>query len=164
METDCNRAERGSATATALAVAAGLAARRWPPAVPVVAVVLVVIARGAIPSWGRVWDGDYFAIYTNHRRFESPEETHRRIEHVERLALAEIEPGVLGVARTFEQWNHGVLDDPRLEIVFNGGRNHFATTLDSFDVITADPLHPQARCTDRARRRPRPTRRGRSAV
>jgi spermidine synthase len=61
---------------------------------------------------------------------------------VKRLVLAEIEKGVLGVARTFERWNNHVLDDPRIEIVFNDGRNYLGTTREQFDVITADPIHP----------------------
>jgi spermidine synthase len=61
---------------------------------------------------------------------------------VERIVLAEIEPGVLGAARTFAPWNHGVLDDSRLHVVFNDGRNYLATTRETFDVITADPIHP----------------------
>ena len=206
----------------ALAVAAGLGRRRWLPVLPVAAAVLAITARAALPSWGRVWDEDYFAIYTNNRSFDTPEEARRHIQgvevlyyhegvnetvsvirpvtsvmifnvngrpeastvakdvqvqmalghlpmllhpaprrvfvlgtgtgmtlgavsvhpEVERLVLAEIEPGVLGVARTFERWNHRVLDDPRLRIVFNDGRNHLATTRESFDVITADPIHP----------------------
>ena len=61
---------------------------------------------------------------------------------VERIVLAELEPGVLGATRTFAEWNHGVLDDPRLRIVLNDGRNFLATTEERFDVITADPIHP----------------------
>jgi spermidine synthase len=63
---------------------------------------------------------------------------------VERITLAEIEPNVLGVAKTFGIDNHYVLNkpDPRLNIVFNDGRNHLLTTKDRFDVITADPVHP----------------------
>jgi spermidine synthase len=61
---------------------------------------------------------------------------------VKRITLAEIEPRVLGVARTFARWNHGVLDDPRLRVVENDGRNHLLTTTERFDVITADPVHP----------------------
>jgi spermidine synthase len=56
--------------------------------------------------------------------------------------LAEIEPGVLGAARTFADYNHRVLDDPRLHVVFNDGRNFLSTTRERFDVITADPIHP----------------------
>lgn len=61
---------------------------------------------------------------------------------VEKVVLAEIEEGVLGVARTFADWNHHVLDNPKLHIVFNDGRNYLATTREEFDVITADPIHP----------------------
>jgi spermidine synthase len=61
---------------------------------------------------------------------------------VRRLTLAEIEPAVLGAARTFGRHNHGVLDDPRLRIVFDDGRNFLLTTGERFDVITADPVHP----------------------
>jgi len=35
-----------------------------------------------------------------------------------------------------------VLDDPRLQIVLNDGRNYLATTRETFDVVTADPIHP----------------------
>ena len=61
---------------------------------------------------------------------------------VERLTLVEIEPKVLGVARTFASYNHQVLDNPKLRIVFNDGRNFLQTTPETFDVITADPIHP----------------------
>jgi len=63
---------------------------------------------------------------------------------VEQITLAEIEPNVLGVAKTFGIDNHYILSkpDPRLKIVFNDGRNHLMTTKDRFDVITADPVHP----------------------
>jgi len=63
---------------------------------------------------------------------------------VEKITLAEIEPGVLGVARTFGIDNHYILSkpDPRLKVVFNDGRNHLLTTKERFDVITADPVHP----------------------
>ena len=61
---------------------------------------------------------------------------------VERIVLAEIEPKVLGVAKTFGVYNHYVLDNPKLNIVFNDGRNYLMTTKEKFDVITADPIHP----------------------
>lgn len=61
---------------------------------------------------------------------------------VEQVTLAEIEPKVLGVARTFERYNHRILDNPKLRIVFNDGRNFLLTTKEKFDVITADPIHP----------------------
>jgi spermidine synthase len=61
---------------------------------------------------------------------------------VEQITLAEIEPKVLGVARTFGIYNHYVLDNPKVRIVFNDGRNFLMTTKEKFDVITADPIHP----------------------
>ena len=61
---------------------------------------------------------------------------------VEQITLAEIEPKVLGVARTFGIYNHYALDNPKVRIVFNDGRNFLLTTKEKFDVITADPVHP----------------------
>lgn len=64
---------------------------------------------------------------------------------VESVTLAEIEPKVLGVARTFSAWNHNVLDNPKLRVVFNDGRNFLLTSQSKFDVITTDPIHPSWR-------------------
>ncbi len=61
---------------------------------------------------------------------------------VEQVTLVEIEPQVLGVARAFEEYNHRVLDNPKVRVVFNDGRNFLLTTNRMFDVITADPIHP----------------------
>ena len=61
---------------------------------------------------------------------------------LEKLTLAEIEPSVVGAARTFGKYNNYVLDNPKLRIVFNDGRNFLMTTKEKFDVITADPIHP----------------------
>ena len=61
---------------------------------------------------------------------------------VEKLVLVELEPKMVGVAKTFQKYNHDVLDHPKLEVVFNDGRNYLLTTREKFDVITADPIHP----------------------
>ena len=58
------------------------------------------------------------------------------------LTLAELEPNVVGAARTFNQFNNHVLDNSKLNIVFNDGRNFLMITKNKFDVITADPIHP----------------------
>jgi spermidine synthase len=63
---------------------------------------------------------------------------------IEELVLIEIEPKVVEAARTFEDFNHRVLDNPRLRVIYNDGRNFLYTTDDEFDVITADPIHPWA--------------------
>jgi spermidine synthase len=60
----------------------------------------------------------------------------------ERVTLVEIEPKVLGVARTFDAYNHRLLDNPKVKVVLNDGRNFLMTTNRTFDVITADPIHP----------------------
>lgn len=204
-------------------VASVLTSRALPGAVGAAAAALLV-ALGAMPDWGRIWNRDYFAIFRNNQRnaFDSPEKIRDALENTEvlywfeganetisvirprgarqafivngrpeattspadvqcqrtlghlpmllhpdprkvfvlgtgtgmtlgatsihpgvvRMVLAEIEPGVLGAARTFAPWNHGVLDDPRLHVVLNDGRNYLATTRETFDVITADPIHP----------------------
>jgi len=64
---------------------------------------------------------------------------------VEQLVLAELEPAVTAAARTFADFNHDVLDDPKLRVVFSDGRNYLLTTRERFDVITADPIHPWTR-------------------
>jgi spermidine synthase len=61
---------------------------------------------------------------------------------IEELTLAEIEPSVVGAARTFEKYNNYVLDNPKLKIIHNDGRNFLLTTKNKYDVITADPIHP----------------------
>ena len=60
----------------------------------------------------------------------------------EKVTLVEIERGMLGVAKTFKRLNHNVLDNPKLKVIFNDGRNFLLSTKEKFDVITADPIHP----------------------
>jgi spermidine synthase len=61
---------------------------------------------------------------------------------IEEITLVEIEPKVLGVARIFGAYNHNVLQNPKLKVIVNDGRNFLMTTKDKFDLITADPIHP----------------------
>lgn len=61
---------------------------------------------------------------------------------VERVTVAELEPNVVGVAKTFRRYNHNALASPKVRLVFNDGRNYLLSTRDRFDVITADPVHP----------------------
>jgi len=64
---------------------------------------------------------------------------------LESVVLAEIEPAVFGVARTFRHWNYNAVDSPKLKVVINDGRNFLMTSKEKFDVITADPIHPSWR-------------------
>jgi spermidine synthase len=62
---------------------------------------------------------------------------------VRRIVICEIEPLVPRVvARYFASENHGVLDDPRVEIVIDDARHFVLTAKEKFDVITSDPIHP----------------------
>jgi spermidine synthase len=207
---------------TGIALAASPSSRRL-ATLAALATVLALVARVALPGWGRAWDQRYFATYVNSSRsVDTPEVARQRLAdlevlyyhegvnetvsvvrskggeqsfivngrpeastalmdvqlqralghvpmllhpgprrvfvlgtgtgmtlgaasihpEVERLVLAEIEEGVLSVARTFAQWNSRVLDDPKLHVVIDDGRNYLATTRERFDVITADPIHP----------------------
>ncbi|MGC4093997.1 MAG: fused MFS/spermidine synthase [Polyangiaceae bacterium] len=64
---------------------------------------------------------------------------------VKRVVICEIEPRVAGAAREFSHENYGVLQDPRVELVFDDARHFLATTRERFDVITSDPIHPWVR-------------------
>lgn len=62
---------------------------------------------------------------------------------VERIVICEIEPLIPAhVAAYFRKENYGVLDDPRVEVVYDDARHFILTTKEKFDVITSDPIHP----------------------
>ncbi len=54
------------------------------------------------------------------------------------ITAVEIEPGVVEGAAQFAVENHGVLDNPRVEIVIDDIGNFLRTTSDLYQVITAD--------------------------
>jgi spermidine synthase len=65
---------------------------------------------------------------------------------VERIVICEIEPLVPVSARAyFGNENHHVLDDPRVQLVFDDARHFLQTTKEKFDIITSDPIHPWVR-------------------
>jgi spermidine synthase len=62
---------------------------------------------------------------------------------VKRIVICEIEPLIPRVvARYFGPENYDVLDDPRVEVVFDDARHYILTTKEKFDIITTDPIHP----------------------
>ncbi len=199
-------------------------ARRWPVALAAAATTGLILARVALPDWGRAWDETYFATYVNswavhgHSgdgseaacRRRGPLLPRGRERDGQRHAIPRRGPGLhrQRTARGFDgpdrrpaaegarsradvapprpearlrarngngndagrdvdsprggahrpcrdrgkrpgrcqapspRWNSNVLENPKLEIVFNDGRNFLATTREKFDVITADPIHP----------------------
>jgi spermidine synthase len=62
---------------------------------------------------------------------------------VERIVICEIEPLVpRAVAPYFQKQNYSVLQDPRVQVVYDDARNFVHTTKEKFDVITSDSIHP----------------------
>ena len=62
---------------------------------------------------------------------------------VERIVICEIEPLIPEhVASYFRKQNYDVLNDPRVEVVYDDARHYILTTNEKFDVITSDPIHP----------------------
>ncbi|MEN0065526.1 MAG: fused MFS/spermidine synthase [Myxococcota bacterium] len=66
-----------------------------------------------------------------------------QIEAVERLEIVELEPRIEEAARLFGPYNHDVLDDPRVELIINDGRNHvLLAEPGTYDVIVSEPSNP----------------------
>jgi spermidine synthase len=62
---------------------------------------------------------------------------------VERIVICEIEPLIPKVvSEYFKGENYDVLNDPRVEIVYDDARHYVLTAREKFDVITSDPIHP----------------------
>ena len=65
------------------------------------------------------------------------------VPDVDRLTVVELEPATARAARLFDAYNFGVLDDPRLTLVFDDGRNHVVRAPEaSYDVIVSEPSNP----------------------
>jgi spermidine synthase len=65
------------------------------------------------------------------------------VDSVERLDVIELEAVMPGATKLFEDYNNHVLDDPRLHIVHNDGRNQILLTpAASYDVIISEPPNP----------------------
>lgn len=63
---------------------------------------------------------------------------------VETITIAEISRSVIEKASAyFQEVNHGVLEDPRLQIVFTDGRNKVLADRTKYDVILSDSIHPR---------------------
>jgi spermidine synthase len=62
---------------------------------------------------------------------------------VERIVICEIEPLIVRVVPAFFEWeNYYMLDDPRVEVIYDDARHYILTTRDKFDIITSDPINP----------------------
>ncbi|MCB9674982.1 MAG: fused MFS/spermidine synthase [Alphaproteobacteria bacterium] len=66
-----------------------------------------------------------------------------QLEGLGRLDIVELEPAIERAAREFGSWNNYVLDDPRVHLLANDGRNHLLLTPEqSYDVIVSEPSNP----------------------
>ena len=61
---------------------------------------------------------------------------------VNRVTCVELEPAVIQASHCFDDLNHKPLDDPRLRLIANDGRNFIDTTREKFDVIVSEPSNP----------------------
>ncbi|MFL6277791.1 MAG: fused MFS/spermidine synthase [Blastocatellia bacterium] len=61
---------------------------------------------------------------------------------VKRVTCVELEPAVVEATHYFEDVNNRPLQDPRLRLISNDGRNFIYTTDEKFDVIISEPSNP----------------------
>ncbi|MCX6896165.1 MAG: hypothetical protein NTZ16_11835 [Verrucomicrobia bacterium] len=59
-----------------------------------------------------------------------------------RVDVVDINQAVLDFAPSFKHANHGIHENPRANLILNDGRNYLATTTNSYDVITSEPMPP----------------------
>ncbi len=65
------------------------------------------------------------------------------VPDVGRMEVVELEPAIEEAARYFAPFNHNVLEDPRVELIVNDGRNHvLLAEPGSYDVIVSEPPNP----------------------
>jgi spermidine synthase len=62
---------------------------------------------------------------------------------VERIDCVELVPAVLDAAVWFPDVNHGVIDEPRYEVIRGDGRNHALVTDRTYDVVSIDATSPK---------------------
>ena len=65
-----------------------------------------------------------------------------RFPNLESIDLVEISSAVLEGSRYFSPFNHNALEDPRVKLVVEDGRNHIALTPNKYDVIISEPSNP----------------------
>ncbi len=65
---------------------------------------------------------------------------HRELKEID---VVEIEPRIREATEFFRPWNHDALDDPRVNLIANDGRNQLLLTPPgAYDVIVCEPSNP----------------------
>ena len=72
-----------------------------------------------------------------HRRLIRVVPRRRENRHLRNRAVGAVARGIL-----LQGAEHGVLEDPRVQVVYDDARHYILTTPDKFDIITSDPIHP----------------------
>ncbi len=65
-----------------------------------------------------------------------------RYPDVQQIDCVEIEPAVIRAAPYLESLNRGVLNDPRVRVIFDDARNFLLTSQDRYDLIISEPSNP----------------------
>jgi spermidine synthase len=63
-------------------------------------------------------------------------------DEVESIDVVELSEAVIEASGFFTDVNHNVLDDPRVSVHVDDGRNHLLMARGKYDVISCDPIHP----------------------
>ncbi|MBS3775839.1 MAG: fused MFS/spermidine synthase, partial [Bacteroidales bacterium] len=63
---------------------------------------------------------------------------------MKQIDIAEIVPGVLKASPIFSEWNHNVLEEPKVEAHIEDGRSMIYMSRDKkYDIITSNAIHPR---------------------
>ena len=69
---------------------------------------------------------------------------HPRVKNVDAVELSQ---SVIDAGPAFREENHNVLENPKVNIIIEDGRNHLLTTHKKYDVITGEPPPPRTAFT-----------------
>ncbi|MGA1823397.1 MAG: fused MFS/spermidine synthase [bacterium] len=61
---------------------------------------------------------------------------------LEQLDCIEISPESIAASHYFDHLNYNILEDPRVSVIIEDGRNHVALTNKTYDVIISEPSNP----------------------
>ena len=65
-----------------------------------------------------------------------------RYPDVERIDCVEIEPAVMRAAPYLESLSRGILQDPRVHVIFDDARDFLLTSADKYDLVISEPSNP----------------------
>ena len=64
------------------------------------------------------------------------------VPEMEQVAVVELEPSVVEMAREFDHMTFGVTDHPKVRMIFGDGREHVRTSSETYDLIVSEPSNP----------------------